>query len=300
MLATFIGLGVIRRVSRLLHTPLMSLTNAISAIAVVGAILVTGGDYPLRIRILGAIALFASMTNIVSGFLITDRMLKMFKTDEARRGGTPVMPHGVVPARVPRRDGAVHLLAALDERPDDRPQRRLRRRGRHGDRDRSPPGPSPRSSTTAGSSLAIVAGVRRRRAALAGAAHRGAAADRALARLRRRWRPGSSAPPSTTCWLGEGPGAPDAVPDGRDHRRDHPRLPDLHRQPHGRRASCRRSSGSRSGRSPIRCRTSINLGLLALALVLGVAARRCYPTAPWAPVLFPVDHRAGARSSACC
>jgi NAD(P) transhydrogenase subunit alpha len=82
VLATFVGFEVIRRVSPLLHTPLMSLTNAISAIAVVGAILVTGGDYPLRIRVLGAIALFASMTNIVSGFLITDRMLKMFKTDK--------------------------------------------------------------------------------------------------------------------------------------------------------------------------------------------------------------------------
>jgi proton-translocating NAD(P)+ transhydrogenase subunit alpha len=79
VLATFIGLGVIRRVSRLLYTPLMSLTNAISAIAVVGSIVVTGADYPQVIRILGAIALFASMTNIVSGFLITDRMLKMFK-----------------------------------------------------------------------------------------------------------------------------------------------------------------------------------------------------------------------------
>jgi len=86
VLASFIGLGVIRRVSRLLYTPLMSLTNAISAIAVVGSIIVTGGDYPLRIRVLGAIALFASMTNIVSGFLITDRMLKMFKTGD-RRGG---------------------------------------------------------------------------------------------------------------------------------------------------------------------------------------------------------------------
>ncbi len=53
VLATFIGLGVIRRVSRLLHTPLMSLTNAISAIAVVGAILVAGPDYPVEIRILG-------------------------------------------------------------------------------------------------------------------------------------------------------------------------------------------------------------------------------------------------------
>jgi NAD(P) transhydrogenase subunit alpha len=79
VLATFIGLGVIRRVSRLLYTPLMSLTNAISAIAVVGSIVVTGADYPLAIRIIGAVALFASMTNIVSGFLITDRMLKMFK-----------------------------------------------------------------------------------------------------------------------------------------------------------------------------------------------------------------------------
>ncbi|PYO94329.1 MAG: pyridine nucleotide transhydrogenase [Gemmatimonadetes bacterium] len=79
VLATFIGLGVVRRVSRLLHTPLMSITNAISAIAVVGSIVVTGADHPLMIRILGAIALFASMTNIVSGFLITDRMLKMFK-----------------------------------------------------------------------------------------------------------------------------------------------------------------------------------------------------------------------------
>jgi len=90
MLATFIGVGVIRRVSRLLHTPLMSLTNAISAIAVVGAILVTGPDYPAHIRLLGAVALFASMTNIVSGFLITNRMLKMFKTREGgQKGGQP-------------------------------------------------------------------------------------------------------------------------------------------------------------------------------------------------------------------
>ena len=85
VLSTFIGLQVISRVSRLLHTPLMSLTNAISAIAVVGAIIVTGANHPLYITILGAIALFASMTNIVSGFLITDRMLKMFKIREARK-----------------------------------------------------------------------------------------------------------------------------------------------------------------------------------------------------------------------
>jgi NAD(P) transhydrogenase subunit alpha len=84
MLATFIGLGIIVRVSRLLHTPLMSLTNAISAIAVVGSILVTGRDHPPVITLLGVIALFASMTNIVSGFLITDRMLKMFKKEPGK------------------------------------------------------------------------------------------------------------------------------------------------------------------------------------------------------------------------
>ena len=83
MLATFTGLLVIRNVSRLLHTPLMSLTNAISAIAVVGSIVLAGGTgrtaFP---TILGAVAVFASMTNIVSGFLLTDRMLKMFKKRE--------------------------------------------------------------------------------------------------------------------------------------------------------------------------------------------------------------------------
>jgi NAD(P) transhydrogenase subunit alpha len=86
LLSTFIGIGVIRRVSRLLHTPLMSITNAISAIAVVGSLMVTGSDHPLPIRILGAVALFASMTNIVSGFLITQRMLKMFKTERGEPG----------------------------------------------------------------------------------------------------------------------------------------------------------------------------------------------------------------------
>jgi NAD(P) transhydrogenase subunit alpha len=85
MLATFIGFEVVRRVSRLLHTPLMSLTNAISAIAVVGAIIVAGGQHPTYINALGWVALVASMTNIVSGFLITDRMLKMFKKRETRK-----------------------------------------------------------------------------------------------------------------------------------------------------------------------------------------------------------------------
>jgi NAD(P) transhydrogenase subunit alpha len=87
MLATFLGLEVIRRVSPLLHTPLMSLTNAISAIAVVGAILITGAKNATALsRVLGFIAVTASTTNIVSGFLITDRMLKMFrKRDEVKK-----------------------------------------------------------------------------------------------------------------------------------------------------------------------------------------------------------------------
>ena len=79
VMATFIGLGVIRRVSRLLYTPLMSLTNAISAIAVVGSILIAGERESTLTTILGTIAVAASMTNIVSGFLITDRMLRMFR-----------------------------------------------------------------------------------------------------------------------------------------------------------------------------------------------------------------------------
>jgi H+-translocating NAD(P) transhydrogenase subunit alpha len=79
MLSAFVGYQVIQNVSRLLHTPLMSLTNAISAIAVVGSILIAGEEESTLTTILGSIAVAASVTNIVSGFLITDRMLKMFR-----------------------------------------------------------------------------------------------------------------------------------------------------------------------------------------------------------------------------
>ena len=86
MLATFLGLEVIRKVSPLLHTPLMSLTNAISAISVVGAILITSAEGATSLsKILGFIAITAAVTNIVSGYLITDRMLKMFKRREEKR-----------------------------------------------------------------------------------------------------------------------------------------------------------------------------------------------------------------------
>jgi NAD(P) transhydrogenase subunit alpha len=84
LLATFVGLQVIQNVSRLLHTPLMSLTNAISAIAVVGSILLAGEQRTTASTILGAIAVAASVTNIVSGFLITDRMLRMFREKKPR------------------------------------------------------------------------------------------------------------------------------------------------------------------------------------------------------------------------
>ncbi len=85
VLATFVGFYVVQNVSRLLHTPLMSLTNAISALAVVGSIIIAGEQHSTLSTVLGAIAVAASMTNIVSGFLITDRMLKMFREKDAKR-----------------------------------------------------------------------------------------------------------------------------------------------------------------------------------------------------------------------
>jgi H+-translocating NAD(P) transhydrogenase subunit alpha len=80
MLAAFIGFEVIRRVSPLLHTPLMSLTNALDAIAVVGAILLVGRHESRLSFILGMLAVIAATSNVVGGFLITDRMLRMFKS----------------------------------------------------------------------------------------------------------------------------------------------------------------------------------------------------------------------------
>ena len=83
VLAVPLGLELVRRVSPLLHTPLMSLTNAISAISVVGAILVSGSaGSPTLSRVLGCLAVTCSTINIVAGFLITDRMLKMFRKKE--------------------------------------------------------------------------------------------------------------------------------------------------------------------------------------------------------------------------
>jgi len=84
-LAGFLGFETIRRVPRLLHTPLMALTNALSAISLVGSIVVLGGQYTAYTTILGFVAVIASMINVVGGFLITDKMLKMFKPREKKQ-----------------------------------------------------------------------------------------------------------------------------------------------------------------------------------------------------------------------
>ena len=85
ILATFVGLEIIRKVSPLLHTPLMSLTNALDAIAVVGAILLAGRHESKLAFWLGMVAIVAATSNIVGGFLITDRMLKMFKSSRPQK-----------------------------------------------------------------------------------------------------------------------------------------------------------------------------------------------------------------------
>ncbi len=79
MLAAFVGYRVISEVPPLLHTPLMSGTNAISGISLVGSLVVSGSDHGLLASILGFIAVTCATINVVGGFLMTDRMLKMFK-----------------------------------------------------------------------------------------------------------------------------------------------------------------------------------------------------------------------------
>lgn len=79
VLAAFLGYQVISRVSVLLHTPLMSLTNAIAAISLVGSLILAGAARSPMATLLGSIAVACAFANVVAGFLITDRMLKMFK-----------------------------------------------------------------------------------------------------------------------------------------------------------------------------------------------------------------------------
>jgi H+-translocating NAD(P) transhydrogenase subunit alpha len=84
VLAGFVGYMVITRVPPLLHTPLMSATNAISGISLVGSLVAAGSHRSSVATILGFVAVVCATTNIVGGFLITDRMLKMFKRDEPK------------------------------------------------------------------------------------------------------------------------------------------------------------------------------------------------------------------------
>ena len=84
VLAGFVGYMVITRVPPLLHTPLMSATNAISGISLVGSLVAAGSQRTSVATILGFIAVVCATTNVVGGFLITDRMLKMFKRDERK------------------------------------------------------------------------------------------------------------------------------------------------------------------------------------------------------------------------
>ena len=79
VLAAFVGYQIIAGVPPLLHTPLMSATNAISGISLVGSVVTAGDDYNLTSTILGFVAVSCATINVVGGFLITDRMLKMFK-----------------------------------------------------------------------------------------------------------------------------------------------------------------------------------------------------------------------------
>jgi len=87
MLAAFAGYQIISRVPPLLHTPLMSATNAISAISLVGSLVAAGADYNRVSTILGVVAVASAMTNVVGGFMITDRMLRMFKREGQKQKG---------------------------------------------------------------------------------------------------------------------------------------------------------------------------------------------------------------------
>ncbi|CAL9639562.1 NAD(P) transhydrogenase subunit alpha (plasmid) [Streptomyces sp. enrichment culture] len=90
VLGSVVGLEVIRRVPALLHTPLMALTNAVAGISLVGSLLLAGSHRNPLITTLGTVAVAASTINVVGGFLITNRMLRMFRPSQpahaARRG----------------------------------------------------------------------------------------------------------------------------------------------------------------------------------------------------------------------
>lgn len=86
VLGAFVGWQVLSKVPHLLHTPLMSATNAISGISLVGSLVAAGSDHDVLTTVLGCLAVTAATINVVGGFLITDRMLRMFKSRGSARG----------------------------------------------------------------------------------------------------------------------------------------------------------------------------------------------------------------------
>lgn len=85
LLSVFVGFEVIQKVPPTLHTPLMSGSNAISGITIVGSLYCVGNDYPLSAGILGILAIVCAMINVVGGFVVTDRMLAMFSAKGGKK-----------------------------------------------------------------------------------------------------------------------------------------------------------------------------------------------------------------------
>src|SRR5260370_8696724 len=115
MLAGFLGYHLISRVPPLLHTPLMSATNAMSGISLVGSLVVAGAHYNTLSTLFGLIAVTCSSTNVVGGFLITDRMLKMFKKAPSLAEDS-VRPE----ARFPFNPGALSMRSVIRDRKSTR------------------------------------------------------------------------------------------------------------------------------------------------------------------------------------
>jgi NAD(P) transhydrogenase subunit alpha len=109
ILAAFVGYQIITRVPPLLHTPLMSATNAISAISLVGSLVAAGSDRGMVSTVLGFVAVTAATINMVGGFVITDRMLKMFRREPTapKETAKDTVPKDTAPAKDARASGAV-------------------------------------------------------------------------------------------------------------------------------------------------------------------------------------------------
>ncbi|MSP15532.1 MAG: NAD(P) transhydrogenase subunit alpha [Myxococcales bacterium] len=97
VLAAIVGFQVISKVPALLHTPLMATTNAISGISLVGSLVAAGSGHGVVTTVLGTVAVAAATVNVVGGFLITDRMLRMFKKKPDEKAAKPSVTAGGQP-----------------------------------------------------------------------------------------------------------------------------------------------------------------------------------------------------------